>query len=99
MLCLCLNFFKFLYLKYLTKFEIPNPIVVFCQSNIRGCKSCLQICPIEFFKFPSFEVFLNFFFNIFKTFGLKHLTKFEMLNLFVKLCKGTLRGWKSCLQI
>ena len=38
------------------KFDIPNPIVEFCQGTSKDCKFYVQICLLKSFGLPSYDV-------------------------------------------
>ena len=84
------NFF----LKSFTKFDILNPVVGYCQGNLRDCESCLQ----SHFSHPcSFrDMTFLFFQKLSKNLDLKILKIFEDTYRGVGNSAGTLRGCKSC---
>ena len=51
------NFFRSLNLKVFSKFEIPNPVVGYCESTLKCCKCSVQLRLLKCFYFPRCDVF------------------------------------------
>ena len=78
------NFFKTFSKTQITnkfwKLKVPNPVVG-CQSTLKGCESCLQLCLLKLCSFRDMTFFSWFFksFQKFKCFFF--YLKFSVINL------------------